>query len=203
VSHTVCAVNDPARGYLPIYDPDKLEPFAPVQRELAARAISRDGTIVLDTLVLQEVDCCRGEFLAFGTADSNRRPSRSISSGALPACFEFAQACRSLAERERLGCVVPVVEDGHLLECRRPFARGEVVDLHAPLPLRQHRDEEDGERSFFCSFGKLVGADPDRDPRRASSSGRPTFDIAPQTGEYVHQVWPSLTVTCAWGGGPG
>jgi hypothetical protein len=37
------AVEDPAQGYLPMYNPTAFELFNPVQRDLAARAISNDG----------------------------------------------------------------------------------------------------------------------------------------------------------------
>ena len=50
------AVTNPAQGYLPMYDPDLFELFNPIQRELAARAITRDGAIVPDILCLQEVE---------------------------------------------------------------------------------------------------------------------------------------------------
>ena len=50
------AVTNPAQGYLPMYDPDLFELFNPIQRELAARAITGDGTIVPDILCLQEVE---------------------------------------------------------------------------------------------------------------------------------------------------
>lgn len=39
-----------------MYDPDLFELFNPIQRELAARAITRDGAIVPDILCLQEVE---------------------------------------------------------------------------------------------------------------------------------------------------
>jgi endonuclease/exonuclease/phosphatase family metal-dependent hydrolase len=50
------AVTNPALGYLPMYDPDLFELFNPIQRELAARAITRDGTTLPDILCLQEVE---------------------------------------------------------------------------------------------------------------------------------------------------
>src|SRR4029453_12694152 len=50
------AVTNPAQGYLPMYDPDLFELFNPIQRELAAKAITRDGTILPDILCLQEVE---------------------------------------------------------------------------------------------------------------------------------------------------
>jgi endonuclease/exonuclease/phosphatase family metal-dependent hydrolase len=50
------AVTNPAQGYLPMYDPDLFELFNPIQRELAATAIRRDGTILPDIVCLQEVE---------------------------------------------------------------------------------------------------------------------------------------------------
>jgi endonuclease/exonuclease/phosphatase family metal-dependent hydrolase len=50
------AVTNPALGYLPMYDPDLFELFNPIQRELAAKAITRDGTSLPDILCLQEVE---------------------------------------------------------------------------------------------------------------------------------------------------
>jgi endonuclease/exonuclease/phosphatase family metal-dependent hydrolase len=50
------AVTNPAEGYLPMYDPDLFELFNPIQRELAAKAITRDDTILPDVLCLQEVE---------------------------------------------------------------------------------------------------------------------------------------------------
>jgi endonuclease/exonuclease/phosphatase family metal-dependent hydrolase len=50
------AVTDPKFGYLPMYNPGSFELFNPLQRELAARAVTRDGTVVPDVVLLQEVE---------------------------------------------------------------------------------------------------------------------------------------------------
>jgi endonuclease/exonuclease/phosphatase family metal-dependent hydrolase len=50
------AVTNPAQGYLPMYDPDLFELFNPQQRELTARALSRDGATFPDLLCLQEIE---------------------------------------------------------------------------------------------------------------------------------------------------
>lgn len=50
------AVDDPKMGYLPMYNPGAFELFNPVQRQLAARALTRDGTAHPDVLLLQEVE---------------------------------------------------------------------------------------------------------------------------------------------------
>jgi endonuclease/exonuclease/phosphatase family metal-dependent hydrolase len=50
------AVSDPRYGYLPMYNPGSFELFNPVQRQLAARALTRDGTLWPDILLLQEVE---------------------------------------------------------------------------------------------------------------------------------------------------
>jgi hypothetical protein len=50
------AVDDPRLGYLPMYNPGAFELFNPLQRELAARALTRDGSSFPDILLLQEVE---------------------------------------------------------------------------------------------------------------------------------------------------
>lgn len=50
------AVNEPSLGYLPMYDPDMFDLFNPLQRELTARALSRDGVGLPEVLCLQEVE---------------------------------------------------------------------------------------------------------------------------------------------------
>lgn len=49
-------VEDPRFGYLPVYDPDLMTLFNPEQRELAARVITRDRTMLPDVVCLQEVE---------------------------------------------------------------------------------------------------------------------------------------------------
>jgi endonuclease/exonuclease/phosphatase family metal-dependent hydrolase len=49
-------VENPNFGYLPVYDPDLLEIFNPVQRTLSARALTQDGTILPDVICLQEIE---------------------------------------------------------------------------------------------------------------------------------------------------
>jgi endonuclease/exonuclease/phosphatase family metal-dependent hydrolase len=49
-------VEDPAFGYLPIYDNDLFELYRPVQRELAARVITNNATQIPDVVCLQEVE---------------------------------------------------------------------------------------------------------------------------------------------------
>jgi endonuclease/exonuclease/phosphatase family metal-dependent hydrolase len=49
-------VEDPAFGYLPIYDNDLFELYKPVQRELAARVITNNATVIPDVVCLQEVE---------------------------------------------------------------------------------------------------------------------------------------------------
>ena len=39
-----------------MYDPDLFELFNPIQRELAAQAITREGTVRPDIVCLQEVE---------------------------------------------------------------------------------------------------------------------------------------------------
>jgi endonuclease/exonuclease/phosphatase family metal-dependent hydrolase len=50
------AVDDPKQGFLPMYNPGSFELFNPVQRKLAARALTRDQTVLPDVLLLQEVE---------------------------------------------------------------------------------------------------------------------------------------------------
>jgi endonuclease/exonuclease/phosphatase family metal-dependent hydrolase len=50
------AVDDPAQGYLPMYNPGSFDFFNPQQRELAAQALSRDGQALPDVVCLQEVE---------------------------------------------------------------------------------------------------------------------------------------------------
>jgi endonuclease/exonuclease/phosphatase family metal-dependent hydrolase len=50
------AVNEPTLGYLPMYDPDMFDLFNPLQRELTAKALSRDGVGLPDVLCLQEIE---------------------------------------------------------------------------------------------------------------------------------------------------
>jgi endonuclease/exonuclease/phosphatase family metal-dependent hydrolase len=50
------AVDDPRLGYLPMYNPGAFELFNPLQRELAARALTGDGSSFPDILLLQEVE---------------------------------------------------------------------------------------------------------------------------------------------------
>jgi endonuclease/exonuclease/phosphatase family metal-dependent hydrolase len=50
------AVNDPTLGYLPMYNPGMFDLFNPQQRDLTARALSRDGTGLPDVLCLQEIE---------------------------------------------------------------------------------------------------------------------------------------------------
>ena len=50
------AVTDPKFGYLPMYNPGSFELFNPVQRELAARVVTRDGSVLPDVVLLQEVE---------------------------------------------------------------------------------------------------------------------------------------------------
>lgn len=50
------AVTDPLEGYLPIYEQDAFRLFNPLQRDLAAKAITGDGTRLPDVLCLQEVE---------------------------------------------------------------------------------------------------------------------------------------------------
>ena len=50
------AVENPNFGYLPIYDPDLLDLYNPVQRGLSARALTRDGTTLPDVICLQEIE---------------------------------------------------------------------------------------------------------------------------------------------------
>lgn len=47
-------------GYLPQYDPDLIDLFNPEQRDLAARALSNDGTEWPDVVCLQEVESLLG-----------------------------------------------------------------------------------------------------------------------------------------------
>jgi endonuclease/exonuclease/phosphatase family metal-dependent hydrolase len=49
-------IENAGSGYLPVYDNDLIELFNEAQREMAARAIRRDGTRVPDILCLQEVE---------------------------------------------------------------------------------------------------------------------------------------------------
>ena len=49
-------VEDPAFGYLPIYDNDLFELYKPVQRELTARVITSNATQIPDVVCLQEVE---------------------------------------------------------------------------------------------------------------------------------------------------
>jgi endonuclease/exonuclease/phosphatase family metal-dependent hydrolase len=50
------AVNEPTLGYLPMYDPDMFDLFNPLQRELTAKALSRNGSGLPDVLCLQEIE---------------------------------------------------------------------------------------------------------------------------------------------------
>ena len=50
------AIENPATGYLPIYDPALFELFNPTQRKLAARAITNDGNDFPDTICFQEIE---------------------------------------------------------------------------------------------------------------------------------------------------
>jgi len=50
------AVDDPKQGYLPMYNPGSFELFNPIQRELAALALSRGGGKRPDVVILQEVE---------------------------------------------------------------------------------------------------------------------------------------------------
>lgn len=50
------AVIDPLEGYLPIYEQGAFRLFNPLQRDLAAMAITGDGTRLPDVLCLQEVE---------------------------------------------------------------------------------------------------------------------------------------------------
>src|SRR5215211_2090655 len=50
------AIENPKFGYLPVYDTDFLELFNPVQRDLAARAITNSRTKYPDVVCLQEVE---------------------------------------------------------------------------------------------------------------------------------------------------
>jgi len=50
------AVDDPREGYLPMYNPHSFELFNSLQRDLAALAITRNGTSFPDLLLLQEVE---------------------------------------------------------------------------------------------------------------------------------------------------
>jgi endonuclease/exonuclease/phosphatase family metal-dependent hydrolase len=50
------AVTDPRFGYLPMYNPGAFELFNPAQRDLAARVMTRDGTVLPDIVLLQEVE---------------------------------------------------------------------------------------------------------------------------------------------------
>jgi endonuclease/exonuclease/phosphatase family metal-dependent hydrolase len=50
------AVNEPSLGYLPMYDPDMFDLFNPLQRDLTAKALSRDGAELPDILCLQEIE---------------------------------------------------------------------------------------------------------------------------------------------------
>jgi endonuclease/exonuclease/phosphatase family metal-dependent hydrolase len=50
------AVDDPKQGYLPMYNPGAFELFNPIQRELAALALSRGGATFPDVVLLQEVE---------------------------------------------------------------------------------------------------------------------------------------------------
>jgi endonuclease/exonuclease/phosphatase family metal-dependent hydrolase len=50
------AVENPNFGYLPVYDPDLMEIYNPVQRALSARAITRDGAVLPDVICLQEIE---------------------------------------------------------------------------------------------------------------------------------------------------
>ena len=49
-------VEDPAFGYLPVYDPDLFELFNATQRELSVRALTDDGDAFPDIICLQEVE---------------------------------------------------------------------------------------------------------------------------------------------------
>ena len=50
------AVDDPTQGYLPMYNPTAFELFNPLQRELAARALTRGDSTLPDVVLLQEVE---------------------------------------------------------------------------------------------------------------------------------------------------
>jgi endonuclease/exonuclease/phosphatase family metal-dependent hydrolase len=50
------AITDPREGYLPMYNPGAFEIFNPAQRDLAARALTRDHTAYPDVVCLQEVE---------------------------------------------------------------------------------------------------------------------------------------------------
>ena len=50
------AVEDPKQGYLPMYNPGSFELFNPLQRELAARSLTQDETVLPDIVLLQEVE---------------------------------------------------------------------------------------------------------------------------------------------------
>jgi hypothetical protein len=50
------AVNDPTLAYLPMYNPGMFDLFNPQQRDLTARALSREGTGLPDVLCLQEIE---------------------------------------------------------------------------------------------------------------------------------------------------
>jgi endonuclease/exonuclease/phosphatase family metal-dependent hydrolase len=50
------AVDDPAQGYLPMYNPTAFELFNPLQRQLAARALKRESGSLPDVVLLQEVE---------------------------------------------------------------------------------------------------------------------------------------------------
>ncbi len=49
-------VEDPAFGYLPIYNPELFDLFNKAQRQLAAKAITNDGLSCPDVICLQEVE---------------------------------------------------------------------------------------------------------------------------------------------------
>jgi endonuclease/exonuclease/phosphatase family metal-dependent hydrolase len=49
-------VDDPLQGYLPIYEQGAFRLFNPLQRDLAAQAVTGDGTRLPDVLCLQEVE---------------------------------------------------------------------------------------------------------------------------------------------------
>lgn len=50
------AVNEPSLGYLPMYDPDMFDLFNPLQRDLTAKALSRNETGFPEVLCLQEIE---------------------------------------------------------------------------------------------------------------------------------------------------